>query len=108
MLLNGGLLLLLLERLLVLRIPFRAGLTERDLGEIVRRALEGDRDRESIEAGVLERVRSRPLETDREGIANGRRTRVQDYAKGFVTSGFAMLSEFSVLCSGSRTDARLK
>ncbi len=30
--------------------------------------LDGERDRESTEAGLLERVRSRPRETDRDGM----------------------------------------
>ena len=64
MLLRGG--LLLLERLLVLRVPFRSFRS----GEIVRRARDGDLDRESYETGVFERVRSLPRETDREGMVN--------------------------------------
>lgn len=63
---NGG--LLLRERLLVRRPPLRAGLGVRDLGEMVRLGLDGDLERESYEAGLFERVRSLPLEIDREGI----------------------------------------
>jgi hypothetical protein len=65
-LLKGG--LLVREMLLVLRVPFRRGVTERDLGVIDLRGLDGERDRESTEAGLLERVRSRPRETDRDGM----------------------------------------
>lgn len=66
MLLRGG--LLLRERLLVLRVPFRRGVAERDLGVIDLLGLDGVRERESTEAGLLERVRSRPRETDRDGM----------------------------------------
>jgi hypothetical protein len=65
-LLRGG--LLLRERLLVLRVPFRRGVAERDLGVIDLLGLDGVRERESTEAGLLERVRSRPRETDRDGM----------------------------------------
>jgi len=63
---RGG--LLLLERLLVLRVPFRRGVPERDLGVIDLLGLDGERERESTEAGLLERVRSLPRETEREGM----------------------------------------
>lgn len=66
MLRRGG--LLLLERLLVRRAPFRRGVTERDLGVIDLFGLDGERERELAEAGLLERVRSRPRETGREGM----------------------------------------
>ena len=52
MLLRGG--LLLLELLLVLRLPFRRGVTERDLGVIDLLGLDGERDLEAAEAGLLE------------------------------------------------------
>jgi hypothetical protein len=65
-LLRGG--LLLRERLLVLRAPFRRGVAERDLGVIDLLGLDGVRERESTEAGLLDRVRSRPRETDRDGM----------------------------------------
>jgi hypothetical protein len=67
-LLRGG--LLLREILLVLRVPFRRGVTERDLGVMDLRGLDGVRERESREAGLLERVRSLPRETDRDRIVN--------------------------------------
>jgi hypothetical protein len=63
---KGG--LLLLEMLLVLRAPFRRGVTERDLGVIDLLGLDGERERDSTEAGLLERVRSLPRETERDGI----------------------------------------
>jgi hypothetical protein len=63
---KGG--LLLLEMLLVLRAPFRRGVTERDLGVIDLLGLDGERERDSTEAGLLERVRSLPRETGRDGI----------------------------------------
>lgn len=69
MLLRGG--LLLREILLVLRVPFRRGVAEMDLGVIDLRGLDGVRERESSEAGLLEQVRSRPRETDRDRIVNG-------------------------------------
>lgn len=65
-LLRGG--LLLREMLLVRRVPFRRRGVERDLGVIDLRALDGVRERESTEAGLLERVRSRPRETERDRI----------------------------------------
>lgn len=55
------------EGLLVLLFPLRRGEGER--GEIERRGLEGDLERESTERGVRERVRSRPREAERDGIA---------------------------------------
>jgi hypothetical protein len=64
---KGG--LLLLEMLLVLRAPFRRGVTERDLGVIDLLGLDGERERDSTEAGLLERVRSLPRETERDGIS---------------------------------------
>ena len=67
-LLSGG--LLLREMLLVLRVPFRRGVAERDLGVIDLRGLEGVRERELSEAGLLERVRSLPLETERDRMAD--------------------------------------
>jgi hypothetical protein len=67
-LLRGG--LLLREMLLVRRVPFRRGVTERDLGVIDLRGLDGVRERESSEAGLLERVRSLPLDTDRDRMVN--------------------------------------
>ena len=66
MLRKGG--LLLLEMLLVLRAPFRRGVTERDLGVIDLLGLDGERERDSTEAGLLERVRSLPRDTERDGI----------------------------------------
>jgi hypothetical protein len=63
---RGG--LLLRERLLVLRAPFRRGVTERDLGVIDLLGLDAERERESTEAGLRERVLSRPRETDRDGM----------------------------------------
>jgi len=63
---KGG--LLLLEMLLVLRAPFRRGVTERDLGVIDLLGLDGERERDSTEAGLLERVRSLPRDTERDGI----------------------------------------
>ncbi len=66
MLLRGG--LTLLEILLVLRVPLRRGVIERDLGVIDLLGLEAERGRESTEAGLLERVRSRPRDTDRDGM----------------------------------------
>jgi len=65
-LLRGG--LLLREGLLVLRVPFRRGVAERDLGVIDLLGLDGVWERESTEAGLLERVRSRPRETERDGM----------------------------------------
>jgi len=63
-LLRGG--LLLREMLLVLRVPFRRGVIDRDLGVIDLLGLDGERERESTEAGLLERVRSRPRDIDRD------------------------------------------
>lgn len=53
------------EGLLVLR-SFRRG--EGDRGEMERRGLDGDLDRESADKGERERVRSRPRETGRDGM----------------------------------------
>ena len=63
-----GLALRLALRLSLLYLLFLRGVRLDDLGETVRRGLEGDLNRESADIGVRERVRGRPLDGDLEGI----------------------------------------